>query len=268
MKNDMPLAAMVLLVFLVQVGGCSLFRRPVDEAAALREVHLELAGEPADSDAALVLKQALADAQELAPARRGDFLLASIERAYDARYFEIAGEAPLPEGWPAPSLPGLVRIKTYPTVRSAWARGDKGGPSGFMTLFGHITRRDIAMTAPVVMEYGLSNPSAGSVPERTGAMAFLYRRVGQDRPGQFGAVAVGDERPLTVLSVGMKGAYFEYRFRKAFARLYAWLAEHPEWRPSGMPRVLAYNSPFMPFWLKYSEVQIPVARPTSRDTSK
>jgi len=67
MENEMPLAAMVFLVFLVQVGGCSLFRRPVDEAAALHEVHLELAAERADSDAALVLTQALTDAQELAP---------------------------------------------------------------------------------------------------------------------------------------------------------------------------------------------------------
>lgn len=40
----------------------------------------------------------------------------------------------------------------------------------------------------------------------------------------------------------------------------AWLTEHPEWTAAGPPRSLAYNSPFVPGFVKYSEVQIPVAR--------
>lgn len=203
---------------------------------------------------------ALKDAEDVPVEQRGDVLADALDRARNARSFEISSEAPLPTGWPRPSLPGLIRIKTYPPVRSAWARDTGGDNSRFMTLFRHIKSRQVAMTAPVVMEYDDKDPAAEAGPDRTGGMAFLYRRVGQDKIGQFGPVAVGDETPVTVVSVGLKGAYFAYRFRGAFARLYEWLDEHPEWRPAGMPRVLGYNSPFKPFWMKYSEVQIPVVR--------
>jgi len=249
----LPVAA---LASLTALAGCSFLRPRIDEATAMRELHFELAGEPADSDTALILTQALRDAREVPPAERGNFLAVATDRARDARWFKIVTEAPLPEGWPRPSAPGVIRIKTYPSVRTAWARDAGGSNRRFMALFRHIQKRDIAMTAPVVMEYD----SGADAPERTGAMAFLYRRVGQDQAGRFGSVAVGDEEPVNVVSVGVKGAYFESKFRRAFAELRDWLAENPEWRPAGMPRVLAYNSPFMPWWLKYSEVQIPVAR--------
>ena len=260
MRYDTPLTSGVLIVLVAGLAGCSLRYRPVEESVAVHQVNVELAWESADSDAAVILKQALQDAQELAPDKRGDFLAESLDRTRDARAFEIRSEAPLPAGWPRPSLPGLIRIKAYPPVRSAWAKGDNPEDGQFMTLFRHIKSRQVAMTAPVVMEYDSATPSAGSEPDRTGGMAFLYRRVGQGKTGRFGPVAVSDEKPLKVVSVGVKGAYFRYRFRNAFARLYDWMDKHPEWRPSGMPRVLGYNSPFMPFWLKYSEVQIPVVR--------
>jgi len=89
-------------------------------------------------------------------------------------------------------------------------------------------------------------------------MAFLYRTTVQDAPGQFGAVRVGDEKPLQVVSVGQKGSYAQSNFREALGLLQAWLKSHREWDAAGPPRVLAYNSPFMLFWRKYSEVQIPV----------
>jgi len=259
MRYDILLSGGVLVLCMAMAAGCSLGRGAVDEATARGEIRLELAGEAnGRTDAAIVLKQALRDVEAVAPEERGDFLAAAIERADEARWFEIKTEAPLPEGWPRPTLPGLIRIKTYPPVRTAWARGDNAEKSQFMTLFRHINNRDIAMTAPVVMEYE-SAATAPEGPGRTGGMAFLYRRVGQDEAGQFGPVAVGDEKPLQVVSVGVKGAYMEGKFRKAFAELYEWLDAHPQWRPAGMPRVLGYNSPFMLFWMKYSEVQIPVA---------
>ena len=58
--------------------------------------------------------------------------------------------------------------------------------------------------------------------------------------------------------MGLQGSYREANFRKALQELRQWLDEHPEWRLAGPPRVLAYNSPFMLWWKKYSEVQIPV----------
>jgi hypothetical protein len=57
---------------------------------------------------------------------------------------------------------------------------------------------------------------------------------------------------------------FEYRGRnvsvKASINGYAaaWLKEHPEWKAAGDLRTLAYNSPFVPGLVKYSEAQIPI----------
>ena len=42
--------------------------------------------------------------------------------------------------------------------------------------------------------------------------------------------------------------------------LETWLAGHPEWTAAGPPRMLGYNSPFVPWFLKYAEVQLPVVR--------
>ena len=127
-----------------------------------------------------------------------------------------------------------------------------------MVLFRHIQSQQIAMTAPVVMEY---SDAAGKDPSKLGnaeAMAFLYRRTDQGKTGGYGAVAVEDDKPLKVVSVGLKGSYSEANFRGGLRKLNQWLEKHPEWHVVGPPRVLAYNSPFLLWWMKYSEVQIPV----------
>ena len=48
--------------------------------------------------------------------------------------------------------------------------------------------------------------------------------------------------------------------KRGLEQLRTWLAKHPEWAAAGPPRSLAYNSPFVPWFAKYSEVQIPVVR--------
>jgi hypothetical protein len=48
--------------------------------------------------------------------------------------------------------------------------------------------------------------------------------------------------------------------RKGMTTLKAWLAAHPEWSAAGPPRMLAYNSPFVPWFLKFAEVQVPLTR--------
>ena len=80
--------------------------------------------------------------------------------------------AALPEAWPELTPVGSVEVKSYPTYRAAVVRGVdvRGGMEPmFMTLFDHISRRDIAMTAPVEMTYGDASSSSMT------SMAFLYR---------------------------------------------------------------------------------------------
>jgi hypothetical protein len=235
--------------------------------ATIETVRQQLSAESTDSDAAVILEQALAVADQAGTEQQAAILSKALKRADEARKFKISEEAPLPDGWPKPSLAGLIRIKTYPAVRSAWARASEKENRQFMTLFRHIKNRQISMTAPVVMEYAPEATQNAAKMDDVKAMAFLYRNPDQDQAGQFGSVRVENEEMIKVVSIGIRGADTAGAFRKALGHLRGWLDVHPEWQASGPPRVLGYNSPFMWFWKKYSEVQIPV-KPAEKKTSE
>lgn len=256
--RNLQLIAAVAASAVISAAGCAPMQNTKPELLA-DAVRQELAAEPADSDAAVILAQALEDAAKIPSEGQAAALQEARKRAAEARSFKIVEESPLPADWPKPSLPGLIRIKTYPPVRSAWVRAPENRDGQFMVLFRHIQSQQIAMTAPVVMEY---SDAAGKDPSQMGraeSMAFLYRRTDQGKSGQYGAVAVEDDQPLKVVSLGLKGSYSESSFRDALEKLQQWLEAHPKWQAAGPPRVLAYNSPFLLWWMKYSEVQIPVA---------
>ena len=61
-----------------------------------------------------------------------------------------------------------------------------------------------------------------------------------------------------VVSIGLRGSYGKKTFLRGYEKLNAWLANHPEWKVAGSPRTLGYNSPMVPSFMKFSEVQIPV----------
>ena len=170
----------------------------------------------------------------------------------------MVSEASLPQGFPAPGPVGEVIVKTYPAHRLArTSAGDGGDNRMFMRLFGHIKRNDIAMTAPVTMDWS-GEPAERGGPE---SMAFLYREADLGAAGPDpadAAVTVEDVPEATVVSIGLRGSYGEKTFRKGAEQLDAWLAAHPEWEPAGPPRMLAYNSPFVPGLVKYSEIQRPI----------
>lgn len=244
------------LVALIIVGCADNAHRGPD---LVQQVRQELTVEPQDSDAAVIMATALADAATAPADRQSLFLEAAINQATRARRFKPNLEAPLPEAWPAPWLPDLVRLKTYPSMRAAWTEQGDGRNGQFMTLFRHIMDRRIAMTSPLIMAYQPpETASSGNALGEPVAMAFLYRKTTQDTAGPFGAVHVTDDPPLQVISVARKGMYSTGNFHESVVQLRAWLQAHSEWQPAGPPRVLAYNSPFMPFWMKYAEVQIPV----------
>lgn len=177
-------------------------------------------------------------------------------------------EANLPEGFPPPGPVGEVIIKEYPAYRMARYTAPESQPadqnSMFWPLFKHIKRNDIAMTAPVEIGY-----SAAVAPRREAAalvepvsMAFLYR---QPTLGMTGAdqtdprVVVEDMPAITVLSVGIRGNYTTNRLAKALRQLDRWLSDNPgRAEVVGEPRYLGYNSPMVPSFIRYGEVQVPV----------
>jgi len=176
---------------------------------------------------------------------------------------------PLPEGYPAPTPPGAIELKEYPSVRRAEVTTEgsfmRKRNEAFFPLFRHIQRRDIAMTSPVEMEMPeWEGDGADDVGQWT--MAFLYRTPEVGGLEEDGAVVVVDSEPATYLSIGLQGTYRMDRYSEGLEELKGWLAKQFEWTQSGPPRVLAYNDPFVPDRIKWSEVQVPVERTDEDDT--
>ena len=177
-----------------------------------------------------------------------------VEIGEDLR-FEPMREAETPAGWPTPTTVGEVELKRYPAYRMA--RADGAGNTGFFTLFNHIKRNDIAMTAPVQMDYERTDGSS------SGAMGFLYGSTATGRTGRDGAVEVVDVPASQVASLGVRGPLGSRALEDARAALAAWLALHPEWTAAGPVRSMGWNSPFVARERQYFEVQLPLtaARP-------
>ena len=64
--------------------------------------------------------------------------------------FRPIKEAEMPQGFPGYTPVGQIEIKQYPAYRKAFA----SGPAEFWLLFSHIKQNNVAMTAPVEMDYG------------------------------------------------------------------------------------------------------------------
>ncbi len=171
-------------------------------------------------------------------------------------------EAEVPEGWPTLTPVGEVEVKQYPEYRAAVVEdaGPDGGEQGsmFRTLFDHIKQNEIAMTAPVEMGYDASRPDTNTDREMR-SMAFLYRSTEQGELDPDGQVVVRDLPAQTVASIGVRGGYTDERFNEHVATLDSWLEEHADaWERDGAPRYLGYNSPFVPAFMRYGEVQVPI----------
>jgi hypothetical protein len=175
-------------------------------------------------------------------------------------------EAKLPEGFPAAGPVNEVIVKTYPAHRLARVRAEGGGNGMFMKLFRHIERNEIAMTAPVEMSWQPAAPDHAGTPapavgKEPAAMAFMYAKPSIGAAGadpEDPRVIVEDIPEIKVVSIGLRGGYDKATFDRGAKLLEAWLTTHPEWRSAGGLRALAYNSPFVPGFAKYSEVQLPI----------
>lgn len=112
---------------------------------------------------------------------------------------KYVSESALPENWPAPGPYGLVAKKNYPASRAAFAAGSNED-SAFFTLFRHIKKEGIPMTAPVAMS--LDEQSG-----KTEDMAFLYQSTKIGKSGkQGGKVTVKDLPQTSVLSYAWLGS--------------------------------------------------------------
>ncbi|MBN2491009.1 MAG: heme-binding protein [Planctomycetes bacterium] len=196
-------------------------------------------------------------------------LQAQVEKRGDGYFFgPCSVDAPLPAGYPAPTPPGAIELKHYPMVRRAEVTGsshpDAGRWLAFWPLFNHIKSRDIAMTAPVEVDYqGLTSDTQ---PERW-TMAFLYRLRSQGEEGRVGMVAVRDVPATKVVAMGVRGAYGLKGHLEPLRQLEQWLRTHPEFKQAGPPRALFYNGPSKRSADRWCEVQIPIREVTAVQAS-
>jgi hypothetical protein len=149
-------------------------------------------------------------------------------------------EAPLPQGWPQPGPYDRVTEKKYPAYRAAFTDG-KGQTGAFWTLFTHIRKNDIPMTAPV--EMAVEAGEDGDV--RRNSMAFLYQHGGVGTPGKNGpGVEVRDVPAASTLSYTWQGTDSKENIAKAKTALEAALEER-KMTATGF-RLLGYNGPGTP----------------------
>jgi hypothetical protein len=197
----------------------------------------------------------------LAGARIASSILAGPGSGGATAKWRSPNEAGLPEGFPAPTAPGEVRVKFYPRVRGAFTRVegrfDSATRRAFWPLFRHIKQEGIAMTAPVLAHYSqhIYEGEQGAAD-----VAFLYPSLRSGPVRQGDVVRVSDLDTMAVISVGVMGRYDMQTMRAALDRLDTWLKENGgTWQRAGTPRRLMYQRPS--FWKGsriYSEVQIPI----------
>lgn len=164
----------------------------------------------------------------------------------------IAGTKAMPYEENYPRTPvGVIEVKELPPARVLEAATTREGVArqdeAFMTLFRYIDQRELSMTVPV---------ESSATP---GRMRFFVERGHAAALPDAGGVTVYDRPAQRVVSAGLRGSYTEEAFAEGVARLRAWLAANPGYRATGEAYAVYWNGPFTPWFLRRSEVHIPVA---------
>lgn len=147
---------------------------------------------------------------------------------------------------------GVCETKLLPAARLmlATSPGAYFGANNrlFGKLFNYIRAHDIPMTAPVEARM------------QPGVMVFYCDDAAAKRDDlrDTPEVALQSVPPRTVAAIGIRGSYTPESYETNLAKLREWLKGHPELKPCGEPYAVYWNSPFVPGFLKRSEVHIPV----------
>ena len=157
-------------------------------------------------------------------------------------------EAPLPKGWPTPGPYNEVALKEYPAYRAAFTTGNRSN-GNFWTLFRHIQKKEIPMTAPVEMKMDEKEGEMKMV-----SMGFLYQDTTVGQKGKDGeSIEVRDVPKAKVLSYTWMGPRNDETVKIAKEALEKTLAEK-KLKATGF-RVLGYNGPMTPRKKQTHELQ-------------
>jgi len=62
----------------------------------------------------------------------------------------------------------------------------------------------------------------------------------------------------TVASIGIRGSYSKKQFETNREKLTIWLKDNPKYQSIGEAYAVYWDAPFVPWFMKHSEVHIPV----------
>jgi len=113
------------------------------------------------------------------------------------------------------------------------------------------------MTAPVEFDFANAANTRKFLGSTDWTMSFLYRTPALGPTGNAGNdVVVVDAPEVTVLSIGVEGAFSFNLLNKSVDRLNQVLKSQTKWVVAGEPRFFGYNSPMVK--AKWAEVQVPL----------
>ena len=127
----------------------------------------------------------------------------------------------------------------------------------FRTLFRYISKHDLSMTTPVEAEI------------EPGRMRFFVggKDANKSRPTT-DSVTVKELEPMQVLAIGIRGSYDEENFRENRDRLCRWIEEQTTYEPAGEPYAVYWDGPYIPWFLKRSEIHLPIRLSTQESETK
>ena len=149
---------------------------------------------------------------------------------------------------------GVCEIKTLPAGVLLEARSEgeyfRENNGLFRRLFEAIQKNQVPMTTPV--EAGV----------RPGTMVFYLDPKSAKRTDLVlqGGVRRREVEERLVASIGIRGGYSKESFEENSKKLMDWVRSQPGWKVTGEPYAVYWNSPFMIWFLKRSEVHIPIQK--------
>lgn len=157
-----------------------------------------------------------------------------------------------------PGVPGQFVVREIPEAKVLVTAPEAGETPAdevargrmFRRLFAYIDKNDIPMTAPVEVR-----PDGAA-----GGMVFYLGKDSAARSDLKDSTTVKliTIPARTVATISTRGSYTEERYREAEKTLTARIENSKEWKAAGPAYRVYWSSPFMPGFLKKSEVHIPV----------
>jgi peptide methionine sulfoxide reductase msrA/msrB len=157
--------------------------------------------------------------------------------------------------------PGTVELKTLPgtTSISTKASGSYFNNANPLSnrLLSYIRQNKVKVTVPV--EADIDN--AG--------MRFFVGTQDQKRDLKDSEEVTVQTRPeRLVLAAGIHGGYNRQTYKSAGKVTLDWLESHPQYEPTGEPYMVYWNSPFVPGFMKKSEIHVPVRETTTSENKE